>query len=208
MGLSLRNSRLNPRLQHAVVDIYSQLVLNLRQYPARITVLSFYKSFAESLACALRNVLRENGGNASQARLYTTDALDMQSSCVSTIDNYQGEENEIVIVAFSTFQEDALSWTSRAERLNVAASRAKGAVIFMLDWNRMAVAINARPEGTKALQAMRKFALEKGLVVNYDEKFPANLQVLDEVPGTKRGRNANAEGGASSFKPAVRAKHS
>jgi hypothetical protein len=210
MGLSLRNSRLNPKLQHAVVDIYSQLVLNLGQYPGLITVLSFYKSFAESLACALRNVLRENGGNASEARLYTTDALDMQSSCVSTIDNYQGEENEIVIVAFSTFQEDALSWTSRAERLNVAASRAKSAVIFMLDWNRMAGALQARREGTRALRAMQQFALDKGLVVNYDEKSPANLHVVDEVPGAKRDRkrNAHAEGGASSFKPAVRAKHS
>lgn len=208
MGLSLRNSRLNPELQHAVVDIYSQLVLNLGQYPARITVLSFYKSFAESLACALRNLLRENGGNASEARLYTTDALDMQSSYVSTIDNYQGEENEIVIVAFSTFQEDALSWVARAERLNVAASRAKGSVIFMLDWNRRAGAINGRPEGTRALQAMQKFALNEGLVINYDERFPANLHVVDEVPGAKRGRNANAEGGASSFKRVVRAKHS
>ena len=207
MMLSLRESRLNPKLQHAVVDIYSQLVFNLRQKPARIAVLAFHKSFVESLAYALRNLLRVNGINAPEARTYATDALDGESSCVSTIDKYQGEENEIVIVAFSTFQEDALSWVARAERLNVAASRAKGAVIFMLDWNRMAGAIQARREGTRALQAMRNFALDKGLVINYDERFPANLQVLDEVPGAKRGRNANAEGGASSFKRAVRPKH-
>jgi hypothetical protein len=191
-----------------VVDIYSQLVIYFGVSPVQITVLSFYKSFVESVAYSLRTLLRENGFNVPNPRMYATDALGTVSSCVSTIDKYQGEENEIVLVAFSSFQEDALSRVGREERLNVAASRAKGAVIFMLDWNRMSEGITVRSQGTRALQKMKNFALDKGLVINYDESFPANLQVKDEVLGGKRGRNAGAEGYASSFQRAVRAKQS
>lgn len=206
MALSLRESRLNPKLEAAVVDIYSQLVIHFGVSPVQVTVLSFYKSFVESIAYSLRTLLRENGFNVPDPRMYATDALETVSSCVSTIDKYQGEENEIVLVACSSFQEDALSWVTREERLNVAASRAKGAVIFMHDWNRMTEGLKLRSEGTRAIQKMKNFALDKCLVINYDESFPANLQVKEEVPGGKRDRNASAEGDASSFQRAVRAK--
>ncbi|KAL4493023.1 hypothetical protein ABPG72_020802 [Tetrahymena utriculariae] len=91
----------------------AQYILKNRQYTSdQITILSMYLGQAVMIKKLLRNE-------------------DLANIRVSTIDNYQGEENEIIILSLVRSSAKELGFVKISNRINVSISRAKKGFIIL-----------------------------------------------------------------------------
>ena len=114
---SISLSRRCPGQTDVALDFVSELTADKGIDPARITIISLYAA---------------NAQHAESRRKSEYETLSRMPP-VCTIDDYQGQENDIIVVVFGTNKLVGVELTGEAQRLNVLLTRARCGLVLVGD---------------------------------------------------------------------------
>lgn len=153
-----RPGSVNRHTRHMAADVVDDLVRTGAAEHRQITILSYYRRDAEMVVSEIR-AREASARERAQINIVAVDSC----TKVYTVDKYQGDENDIVITIFPSFQEEALAYCGKAERLNVAASRARGLLVFIGDVTELDNA--CKLERAHALRSLMGFLSSHDLIM-------------------------------------------